>query len=344
MATNDDIIRVIESQRGRHTFAGNLFYWDPVGGNDTNDGLSLANAKLTWNGVSGIDSVIVDNNHDLVIIHPGEPTGFTTITEQIVITKAYTFLRGPGRDIRFKPTATTGTTVSIEAEGVELSGMRIETADTGDGEAVESSGNYSFIHDVWIEMSQGDGLRLVNVSHAKIKNILVCNSINGIVFRGITQDCKFNELVNAEVILNSGNGIVFEGANCQFNFIRSGDGGTIADNGGWGVLEQTDANFNHVIGPSILLTNNVSGNTSLIGANSSTENIGEIANNVWDDQTEGGLTFRQLYKILCAVQFGKSSGGGTFTVTFRDVGDTKDRVVATVTQDGNRVGVTLNGS
>lgn len=343
MTTLDDVIRVIESQRGRHTGVGNLFYWDPVNGDNGNDGLSLANAKKTWNGAGGIDSVIVDNNHDIVLIHPGEPNGFTTITEQIAITKAYTFLRGTGRDIRFKPTATTGTTISIEAEGVELSGVRVETAATGDGEAVESSGDYSLIHNVFIELSQGDALRLVNVNNSRIEDCILCNSVNGLVFRGITQDCKFNEVINTRIIINSGNGVVFEGANCQFNFIRNGTG-TIADNGGWGVLEQANANFNHIIGPSLLFANNVNGDISLIGSGSSFENIGDIANNTWDAQTEDGLTFRQLFKIMVGVLFGKSSGGGTTNIKFRDLGDTKDRVNATVTPQGNRTDVTLDGS
>ena len=42
---------------------------------------------------------------------------------------------------------------------------------------------------------------------------------------------------------------------------------------------------------------------------------------------------------------GKTSGGGTTTVKFRDLADTKDSVVATVDGNGNRTNIgTLDGT
>ena len=62
---------------------------------------------------------------------------------------------------------------------------------------------------------------------------------------------------------------------------------------------------------------------------------------ILDENVEGTHTLREILRLLGAYAAGKSSGGGTATVTFRDMDDTKDRIVATVTSVGNRTGVTL---
>jgi len=59
---------------------------------------------------------------------------------------------------------------------------------------------------------------------------------------------------------------------------------------------------------------------------------------------EGTATVQDLFRTGAAVLFGKSLGGGTDTVYFRDAADTKDRVEAKVTTAGNRRLVTLDAS
>jgi hypothetical protein len=63
-----------------------------------------------------------------------------------------------------------------------------------------------------------------------------------------------------------------------------------------------------------------------------------------DDTLEGSITVGDAFRIVLAVLAGKSTGGGSSSLAFRDVADTKDRVVATVDSDGNRTGVTRDGS
>jgi len=269
-----------ESERGHHTATGAMFFWDPVNGDDTNDGLTKGTAKITWGGVSGANSLVTANEHDLVILIPGEPAGTTVITEQIELDKEYTFLRGPGRDVHFLPDATTGVTVAISAEGCEVSGARISTAPTGDGEAIEVSGSdFAYLHDIWIEQCMGDGIRLMNVSFSKIKDAHIRNCLgNAVVFRGITQDCQWNTLSDAFIVSNVGHGILFEGVNCRNNFVWGGeDGITIMSNGGWGALEQDSADFNHVIGPIVHIHENTLGATLFIGEDSGAESIGGYA-------------------------------------------------------------------
>lgn len=57
---------------------------------------------------------------------------------------------------------------------------------------------------------------------------------------------------------------------------------------------------------------------------------------------EGTYTLSEVLQLMAAVLFGKTSGGGTTTVTFRDTGDSADRVTAVVDSDGNRSSVVLN--
>jgi len=62
---------------------------------------------------------------------------------------------------------------------------------------------------------------------------------------------------------------------------------------------------------------------------------------ILDEIIEGTHTMRKIMRLLGAYAVGKSSGGGTASVTFRDIDDTKDRIVATVTEVGNRTDITL---
>jgi hypothetical protein len=62
------------------------------------------------------------------------------------------------------------------------------------------------------------------------------------------------------------------------------------------------------------------------------------------DGIETGYTPRKILRLMASVLFGKVSGGGTTTNTFRDLGDTKARVTSTVDSDGNRTSVTLDGT
>lgn len=69
-----------------------------------------------------------------------------------------------------------------------------------------------------------------------------------------------------------------------------------------------------------------------------------IEETIVDDVIEGSYTLRQLLRIISSTLFGKASGGGTTTITFRDLGDTKDRITATVDANGDRSAVSLDGT
>ncbi len=64
------------------------------------------------------------------------------------------------------------------------------------------------------------------------------------------------------------------------------------------------------------------------------------AGNPWTEVIESGYTASEVLRLLAAVLAGKVSGAGTDTITFRDLADTKDRVVATTDSSGNRTAIT----
>ena len=64
-----------------------------------------------------------------------------------------------------------------------------------------------------------------------------------------------------------------------------------------------------------------------------------IADAVLDEVVEGSATMRQYLRGYASALFGKLSGAATTTVVIRDVADTKPRITATVTADGDRTAV-----
>lgn len=72
--------------------------------------------------------------------------------------------------------------------------------------------------------------------------------------------------------------------------------------------------------------------------------LAAIADAVHDETTEVGMTLRKATNIILAALAGKSTGGGTNTIKFKDQADTKFRITATVTADGDRTAITNDGA
>lgn len=70
--------------------------------------------------------------------------------------------------------------------------------------------------------------------------------------------------------------------------------------------------------------------------------IAEPVDAVFDEVVEGAVTFRQMVRGFAAALMAKCNGLASTTASFRDLADTKDRIVATVDADGNRTEITLD--
>ena len=70
----------------------------------------------------------------------------------------------------------------------------------------------------------------------------------------------------------------------------------------------------------------------------------DAVDKIIDEVIEGSITLRQLLRIVLAALAGKTTGGGTTTVNFRNIADNLNRIIATVDADGNRSAITLDGT
>ena len=65
---------------------------------------------------------------------------------------------------------------------------------------------------------------------------------------------------------------------------------------------------------------------------------------ILDDVVEGSTSLRQAVRLMLASLVGKASGGGSSTVSFRDLADSKNRIVMTTDANGNRTAVTRDAT
>jgi hypothetical protein len=102
----------------------------------------------------------------------------------------------------------------------------------------------------------------------------------------------------------------------------------------------TSANLDTQLAPMTLLDASVSSRlptSSYSAAPSAAAN----ATAIWAKTMEGSFTAAdELRLIAAAAAAGRISGAGTETVTIRDLPNTKNRIVAAVDEDGNRLSFT----
>lgn len=86
--------------------------------------------------------------------------------------------------------------------------------------------------------------------------------------------------------------------------------------------------------------------TLSIGASGylSNDDVERLALAVSGISVESSYDLKQALRLILSATAGKVSGADTTTITFRNVGDSKNRIVATVDTDGNRTGITYDVS
>jgi len=80
------------------------------------------------------------------------------------------------------------------------------------------------------------------------------------------------------------------------------------------------------------------------GVLANTDNADVFSEEILNSLVEGVLTLKETLRVMLAVLAGRSDGGGTGTIKFKDLGGTFDRITATVDVVGNRTNVVLDGS
>jgi hypothetical protein len=89
--------------------------------------------------------------------------------------------------------------------------------------------------------------------------------------------------------------------------------------------------------------NDAVANVTLVDTTTTNTDMLTVAN-IIAGIADGSYDLQEMMRIIFAVVAGKTNGGGTTTLNFRDSADGKNRVQATVDANNNRTAMTLDGS
>lgn len=199
-----NLSRLVEMQRPHHTGTGQIWFWDPVNGNDNWQGDNAHRATKTF---AAAHSLAKDNNHDIIICVAGDNTGSTLVHENIVITKNYIFVRGPGRDFTLHSLIDNLPTIDIQSNGVEISSMVLSSEITNTESCIKCSGSFPYLKDLYIEDSV-NGIDIIDGDHGIIDNTRVGhNSGYGI---NITGNSEHFVIKDSHIGSNGNNGIIID--------------------------------------------------------------------------------------------------------------------------------------
>jgi hypothetical protein len=283
--TVDNTYLAVEALRPHHTGFGKTVYWDYFSGNDLYDGTSESLAVQTF---ARAHDLVTDGAHD-VIFALATDTGQTVVDERITISKKYTFLRGPGRDLKIKPTDASGATISIAAAGVEISGLIAETSTGGINHAVhvEDGADFFLIENFWSNFSTGTTIHVAggSIVYGRINNTFISHGgEQGIHIEG---NVRHTKITNTEIDTCGLNGILIDGSVARNNII---DDGTVIYNSGEYGIRINAPGLRNLIKRNISVYDNASG--SLLDLGTDTQYEGDIirlatAAAVWDVDVSG---------------------------------------------------------
>lgn len=296
--SDTNLVYLVESLRNSHPGFGNVFYWDPYGGDDANAGTAPSTAVLTF---SQAHSLATAGNNDVIFCRPTDPAGTISIDETLSITKTNLKIRGPGNSAQIIPTSTSAPTINIAANNVEVSGFYIETAATGTENAMTVAGNNILIRDCWVNNTRGHGVSITSSARLRILTSVIesvggSGTGNGINFgNSATQT-----LVSKCIINDNPNGIVLSGTSIADNVVENC---LIYKNTAYGVDIGSGVSRTTLRGANTI-TNNTTGNTNDAGTDTYIEtpaggaSTTDIADAVWNevisDHTTVGSTGRTL--------------------------------------------------
>lgn len=295
---NTNIKYLLASMSGAQKGIGDIFYWDPYSGSNSNNGLTPTTAVQTF---ASAQALATSGNNDVIFCLSSDPSGVTTVTETLYIMKDTLRVKGPGHIFRLIPTATTDDTVTIDANDVEVTGLYISTAVTGSKNAVAITGDRIFIKDCWISTIRGNGINISSSSLSKIETSVIEHCGTSGTGNGINVTNSTTQLtVSKCIIFDNVNGAVLTGSNSADNLIEDSliyKNSAYGVNIGSGVTRTTLRSGNTV-------TNNTTGNTLDNGTASYIEtpaggaSASEIADSVWDEVISVHATSGTAGKVL----------------------------------------------
>lgn len=276
---------------GKQKAIGNVYYWDPVAGSDSNNGLTPASAVRTFTAAHGL---VNSGANDVIFAIASHGSGITTVNEQISISKNNLKLKGPGYIFQLAPTTSTADTVVVTADNVEISGIYVSTHNTGGRNALRiAAANNVVLTDCWISNPQNHGVVLdacnrTIISKTVIEHAGLSGNGSGVVMdNGSTQ----NSVEQCIVFDHASDGINLVGATTSDNVIENC---LIYNNGAYGIrigsgVLRTTARGSNTLSNNATANILDSGTDSHIETNDTSLTAPAIADAVWDEVISGHL-------------------------------------------------------
>jgi hypothetical protein len=172
---------LIAAQDETHSPYGDVFYWDPINGDDSNDGLLPETAQKTFASIH--DNLCSGTTRDTVFLLARDPGGGTTIiNERIVITKDHVLLHGPGRGACIRGLDDAQDTIEVNgAYGVEIDSMRVQTGPgptARNAISVLGGSDHVKLSNLYLDVQAGEyitgnGVSIVGGTHHIIDNVFI---------------------------------------------------------------------------------------------------------------------------------------------------------------------------
>lgn len=287
------MLYLLESMRGSHKSVGTIYYWNPNGGDDADPGTTPATAVATF---AQAHTLVTDGAGD-IIFALSTPSGGTSVTELLTITKNNLKVRGPG--YLFTLTGTLGSpTVNITSDNVELSGFYITTQVSGTDNGITVTGDKTLIEDCWIESATGNGIDVSSSTRTEIDTCAIENcTSNGINIGASTSSSTIKKCI----ITGNADGIDLAGASVTDNIFENN---IIYNNTGIGIdigtgVTRTGIRLHHTFADNGTNINDLGTDTFQDTSGTITQgDIDDIVDGVWDEVISGHTTAGTTGKTL----------------------------------------------
>lgn len=295
--SDDHILRLINSMRGKLRTSNSYFYWNPTSGSDSNNGTTPALAVATF---SKAQTLATAGAGDTIFCLATHSSGTTTATETLNITKANLKVIGPGYPFQLTPTADSAPTIQVSAPNVEISGLFIKTAATNSQHAIKIENHGTLVQDCWINNVRGSGINITSASRTEVKDCVIESCGTSGTGNGITITSSATDtLVSRCLIFDNPNGIVVSGTGISDSVIENN---VIYKNVSYGVDIGSGVNRTLVRGANTIVNNGTNtrdlGTDTYIETPSGGASASDIADAVWDEVISGHLTANTTGKTL----------------------------------------------
>lgn len=292
---NYGMLYMLESMRGRNRSVGAIWYWNPTSGNDTNDGLTPANAVATFNKAQTLATA---GAGDIIFALTTASGGVTTTTETINITKSSLKIRGAGYQFQLIPSTSGTPTVNITGDSVEFEGFYVSTATGGTDNGITVTGDNALIKNVWVKNATKNGIDLSSSARTQIENSAMEDSgISGIRIGANTSRTKIQQCI----ISGSGeNGASVVGTLVTDTMFENN---LIFNNTGYGIdigtgVVRTGVRLNHTFSGNTLGQTRDLGTGTFIETPAGGASASDIADAVWDEIIAGHSTPGTMGQVL----------------------------------------------